>query len=120
MTVVIVETMTEHAATPPPAVTPPPAAAAPSKTCLALAFLVAAASDAVSYGMAWVPPVQWAVDLVTALLLFGLLGWRWALLPGLVAEAIPGVAAFPMWILVVAAVALWGSITRPPPPPDRH
>jgi hypothetical protein len=82
--------MSEDAATPPPAVTPQPAAAAPSKTRLALAFLVAVASDAVSYGMAWVPPVQWAVDLVTALLLFGLLGWRWALLPGLVAEAIPG------------------------------
>jgi hypothetical protein len=41
------------------------------------------------------------VDLLTALLLFGLLGWRWALLPGLVAEAIPGVAVFPVWLLVV-------------------
>ena len=106
--------MSEDAATPPPAVTPRPTAAAPSKTRLALAFLVAAASDAVSYGMAWVPPVQWVIDLVTALLLFGLLGWRWALLPGLVAEAIPGVAAFPVWVLVVAAVAFWGEIrTRP-------
>jgi uncharacterized membrane protein YtjA (UPF0391 family) len=99
-----------------PAMTPRPATAAkPSKARLALAFLVAAASDAVSYGTAWVPPVQWAVDLATALLLFGLLGWRWALLPALVAEAIPGVAAFPVWVLVVAAVALWGEITRMPP-----
>jgi hypothetical protein len=62
-----------------------------------------------------VPPVQWMVDLVTALLLFGLLGWRWALLPGLVAEAIPGVAVFPVWLLVVASVALWGEIQRPAP-----
>lgn len=108
--------MSEHAATPPPAETLRPAMASmPTKTRLALAFLVAAASDAVSYGMAWVPPVQWAIDLVTALLLFWLLGWRWALLPGLVAEAIPGVAAFPVWILVVAAVALWGEITRTAP-----
>jgi hypothetical protein len=108
--------MSEDATPPPPAVTPRPTAAAPSKTRLALAFLVAAASDAVSYGMAWVPPVQWVIDLVTALLLFGLLGRRWALLPGLVAEAIPGVAAFPVWVLVVAAVALWGEVTRPSPP----
>ena len=77
--------MSKYAAPPPPAVTPRPAAAEPSKTRLALAFLVAVASDVVSYGMAWLPPVQWSVDLVTALVLFGLLGWRWALLPGLVA-----------------------------------
>ena len=55
------------------------------------------------------------VDLVTALLLFGLLGWRWAILPGLVAEAIPGVAVLPMWLLVVASVALWGERKRPAP-----
>ena len=64
---------------------------------------------------AFVPPVQWMVDLVTALLLFGLLGWRWALLPGLVAEAIPGVAVFPVWLLVVASVALWGKMQRSGP-----
>jgi len=49
-----------------------------------------------------------------------ILGWRWPLLPGLVAEAIPGVAAFPVWVLVVAAVAFWGEITRTAPPPDRR
>ena len=89
----------------------------PSKTRLTLAFLVAAASDVVSYGTEFVPPVQWVVDVVTALLLFVLLGWRWALLPGLVAEAIPGVAAFPVWVLVVASVALWGGIKRTTPRP---
>jgi hypothetical protein len=82
-----------------------------SKRRLAMAFLIAATSDVVSFWTEWVPPVQWAVDLVTALLLFMVLGWRWALLPGFVAEAIPGVAAFPVWTLVVAAVALWGRIT---------
>ena len=96
---------------------PPPPTARPSKLRLALAFLVAAVSDVVSYGTAFVPPVQWTVDLVTALLLFVLLGWRWAILPGLVAEAIPGVAVFPVWILVVASVALWGEMTRSAPPP---
>ena len=91
--------------------------ASPSKTRLALALLVAAASDVVSYGTAFVPPIQWAVDLVTALLLFVLLGRRWAILPGLVAEAIPGIAVFPVWILVVASVALWGEIKRLTPSP---
>jgi hypothetical protein len=81
-----------------------------SKTRLVLAFLVAGASDIASYGTIFVPPVQWAVDTATALLLFMILGWQWALLPGLVAEAIPGVAVFPVWTLVVAAVALWGRI----------
>src|SRR5262245_8311531 len=105
--------MAEDLAKPWRTASPRPTSAPPlSKTRLALAFLVAAASDVVSYGTAFVPPVQWAVDLVTALLLFGLLGWRWALLPGLVAEAIPGVAVFPVWLLVVASVALWGTIQR--------
>ena len=41
-----------------------------SKTRLAIAFLVAATSDVVSFWTELVPPVQWVVDLVTALLLF--------------------------------------------------
>jgi hypothetical protein len=81
-----------------------------SKTRLVLAFLTAATSDVISFWTELVPPVQWAVDLVTALLLFMFLGWQWALLPGFVAEAIPGVAAFPVWTMVVAAVVLWGRI----------
>jgi hypothetical protein len=92
---------------------PPPPTARPSKLRLVLAFLVAAASDVVSSGTAFIPPVQWTVDLVTALLLFVLLGRRWVILPGLVAEAIPGVAVFPVWLLVVASVVLWGEIKRP-------
>src|ERR1051326_9213113 len=89
------------AQTGPPMTPAPETAAGPSKTRLVLAFVVAAVSDIVSYGTALMPPVQWVVDGVTALLLFGLLGWRWALLPGLLVEAIPGVAAFPVWVLVV-------------------
>ena len=97
----------------------PGPAARPSKTRLALAFLVAVVSDVVSYGTAFVPPVQWTVDLVTALLLFVLLDRRWAILPGLVAEAIPGIAVFPVWLLVVVSVALWGEIKRLTPSPRK-
>lgn len=80
---------------------------------LGLALLVAAASDLISYWAVLVPPVQWAVDLITALGLFVILGWRWVLLPGLVAEAIPFLAVLPFWILVVAAVGIWGRVRRP-------
>ena len=81
-----------------------------SKRRAALAFLVAATSDIVSYATVFLPPVQWAVDIATALLLFMILGWQWALLPAFVAEAVPGLAVLPIWTLVVAAVALWGRI----------
>jgi hypothetical protein len=51
---------------------------------------------------------MWGVDLATALLLFGVLGRQWLLLPGLVLEAIPGVGVLPFWLLVVVGVAVWG------------
>lgn len=73
---------------------------------LAGAFLFAAASDVLSVFVEFLPPVQIVVDLVTGLVLWGLLGWRWYLLPALVVEAIPGLAAFPMWVLVVGAYAV--------------
>ena len=75
-----------------------------SNTRFALAFGVAALSDMVSVVTEIVPPVQWIIDIVTAALLFVLLGKKWQILPGLVAEAVPGLAAFPFWVLVVGAV----------------
>ncbi len=81
-----------------------------SKTRLILAFAIAAVSDAVGLVDLPFPPLQWAVDVVTAGLLFMVLGWRWLLLPGLIMEAIPGVAVVPFWVLVVSAIAVWGTI----------
>lgn len=89
------------------------------KNPLAAAFVVAVVSDVLSVWLEFVPPLQWGLDLVTALLLFLLLGRQWMILPALVAEAIPGTAVFPAWILVVVSVAIWGTVTpmgrRPPP-----
>jgi hypothetical protein len=34
------------------------------------------------------------------------------LLPGLVMEAIPGLYDFPFWVLVVGAVAMWGTVRK--------
>ena len=76
---------------------------------LALAFTVAALADGLSVFLTLTPPVQWAVDVVTAIVLLVVLGWQWILLPGLIMEAIPGLYVFPFWVLVVGAVAVWGT-----------
>ena len=88
---------------------------ADDKKRLVAAFAVAAISDGLSFWLVIALPVQWAVDLVTALLLFLLLGRKWVILPGLIAEAIPGLNIFPFWLLVVGSVATWGAIRQPQP-----
>ena len=80
-----------------------------SKRRLALAFTMAALADGLSVLLTLTPPVQWAADLLTAILLFMVLGWQWILLPGLIMEAVPGLYGFPFWVLVVGAVAVWGT-----------
>ena len=89
---------------------PPSARPRPSWKWLGIALAVAAVSDAASFWLTLIPPVQWAIDLATAFLLFLILGRRWALLPGLIAEAIPGMGVFPVWILVVASIAVYDDI----------
>jgi len=81
-----------------------------SRARFALAFGIAAVSDFVSIWTEFAPPAQWLVDLGTAGLLFLILGRRWALLPGLVFEAIPGMGVFPVWILVVLSLVVYDEI----------
>ena len=76
----------------------------PSRVRFAIAFGLAAVSDFLSIWISFALPIQWLLDLATAGLLFLILGRRWALLPGLGAEAIPGVAVFPVWVLVVLSI----------------
>jgi hypothetical protein len=85
----------------------------PSRARLAVAFAVAAVSDFFSFWATIAPPVQWALDVGTAFALFLILGRRWALLPGLVAEAIPGMGVFPVWILVVLSIAIYDGVKKP-------
>jgi hypothetical protein len=80
-----------------------------SKRQILLAIVIAGASDALCAFVVFVPLAVWGVDLVTAALLFAVLGWQWLLLPGLVLEAIPGLGVIPFWLLVVAAILVWGS-----------
>lgn len=67
--------------------------------------MIAVLSDALSFGMVLIPPVQWAVDAITAAILFVALGFRWPLLGALAIEVVPGIALFPAWTLVIAALA---------------
>src|SRR5262245_26809749 len=82
----------------------------PSRKAFALALVVAAVSDALAFWVDLFLPLQWALDIATAIVLFLILGRRWAILPGLIAEAIPAVGVFPAWILVVISVILYDDI----------
>ena len=86
----------------------------PSRTRLGIAFGVAAVSDIFAIFTTIAPPAQVALDVGTAAVMFLILGRRWALLPGLIAEAIPGMGVFPVWILVVLSIAVYDGIKRPP------
>jgi hypothetical protein len=80
---------------------------------MAMALGVAAVSDVLSHFLTFAPPFQWTLDLATALALFLILGRRWALLPGLVAEAIPGMGVFPVWVLVVLSIMIYDGVKKP-------
>jgi len=84
-----------------------------SRGRMALAFGVAAVSDVLSIWVTFAPPIEWALDLATAFALFLILGRRWALLPGLVAEAIPGMGIFPVWVLVVLSIIIYDEVKKP-------
>jgi len=84
-----------------------------SRAQLAAAFGVAAVSDVLSMWVTFAPPIEWALDVATAFALFLILGRRWALLPGLVAEAIPGMGIFPVWVLVVLSIIIYDGIKKP-------
>src|SRR5215472_12140823 len=80
-----------------------------SKKRLVIAFVIAGISDLIGAFATLAPPIGWALDIVTAALLFMVLGWQWLLLPGLALEAIPGVGVVPFWLLVVGAIAGLGT-----------
>lgn len=69
------------------------------------ALIIAAVSDALGFGVALFPPMQWVLDAITALALLFVLGYRWKLLIALGIEVIPAIQLFPAWILVVGAMA---------------
>ena len=69
------------------------------------ALVTAVMSDALGFGVALLPPLQWLLDAVTAGVLFAVLGFRWPLLSALAIEVVPALQLFPAWTLVVVALA---------------
>ena len=63
-----------------------------------------------------VSPVDDAIDIATAVILSGLLGFRWAFLPTFLAELIPFVDLAPSWTLAVLITTR--SKGRPDPIPS--
>lgn len=86
---------------------------------VAAAFAIAVISDLASVWLEFIPPLQWGLDLATAGSLFLVLGRQWLLLPALFAEAIPGFAMFPTWVLVVGSIALSGTVAPGGRTPER-
>jgi len=70
-----------------------------------MALLIAAVSDAMGYGLGFVPPIQWLLDAITAGLLVAVIGFSWPLLLAMIVEVIPALELFPAWTLVVLAAA---------------
>ena len=72
-----------------------------------LAWLVAIVADALQIGIlplfaeGAMSPFEDGLDLIVAAILYGLLGWHWALLPAFAAELIPVVDLFPTWTAAV-------------------
>ncbi len=81
-----------------PKVLPPP-----TRQRALAALAVAAVSDLLSISFTVLPPVQILVDVLTAMILWMLLGSRWPLLPAFIAEAIPVLSIFPTWTMVAGA-----------------
>jgi hypothetical protein len=74
------------------------------------AWLVALAADAVQWVLlpllfvGAASPLDDVLDVVVAGVLWRLLGWHWALLPGFAAELVPGLELAPTWLLTVWAM----------------
>lgn len=96
-----------------PPATPTPPTTRLRGTPLILAFAIAGVSDLLSMWLQFAPPLQWMLDVATAGLLFLVLGRQWLILPALIAEAIPGLAVLPFWVLVVGSIAAWGRVAGP-------
>ena len=70
------------------------------------ALVIALISDAIGFLVVLMPPLQWAVDAITAVVLLIILGFRWSLFMALAIEVIPAIELFPAWSLWVLAQAV--------------
>ncbi|MBM4100671.1 MAG: hypothetical protein FJ256_00190 [Phycisphaerae bacterium] len=91
----------------------PPSWQRPSWLRIVLALGIAIASDVFSFltsSLIITFPAVFAVDALTATLLWLALGRPLLILPILAAEAIPGVGTLPLWTLAVVLISIFGRI----------
>jgi len=74
------------------------------------AIAIAVISDILNAAFTWAPPIVIGIDIITAALLWLVLGRPMVLLPVFVAEALPGMSLVPLWTLVAAGLAFLGRI----------
>ena len=78
---------------------------------LRMAWAVAVAADALQIGAfplfaeGALSPLDSVLDLAVAFMLIRLVGWHWAFLPTIVAEALPGADLFPTWTAALLFVS---------------
>lgn len=76
-----------------------------TKARVRVAIAIAVIVDALQIGMQATGPFQilldWPLDLLTAALMIGLVGFHWAFLPTFLAEAVPWLDVVPTWTLAV-------------------
>ncbi len=94
------------------AATPLPLRARITKARFALAILVSIVSDAIGFFLAPLVPVTIVLDVVTAIVLWLILGRGLVLLAAFVLEAIPGVGILPFWTLAVLSAEVLTSATQ--------
>lgn len=86
-----------------------------------IAIIAAVLSDAIAFLLIPIPPAQWALDIVTALILFISFGFPWTLLIALAIEVVPGIELFPAWtlaVLAIGAIRYKSEISDPPKIPN--
>ena len=78
---------------------------------LRMAWAIAVTADALQIGAfplfaeGALSPLDSVLDLVVAFMLIRLVGWHWAFLPTIVAEALPGADLFPTWTAALLFVS---------------
>jgi hypothetical protein len=81
-----------------------------SRTKKRVALAIAAAADLAQifllplFGEGALSPLDDALDLLTAVALVGILGFRWQTALAFALELVPGVALFPSWTAMVATL----------------
>ena len=71
------------------------------RTAIAIAVIVDALQIAVQATGPFQVLLDWPLDLLTAALMTGLVGFHWAFLPTFLAEAVPWLDVVPTWTLAV-------------------